>query len=94
MRKLYNEVDSQGSLHNYSSMCYWRRVRNIYKHCGHAVNQPDEEIKCDMTTCIFSPAHPEDCLGCSKTCWQYHQYPQQYSPHVDRLCPACTAAQA
>lgn len=25
MRKLYSKVDSQGSLHRYSSMCYWRR---------------------------------------------------------------------
>ncbi|KAF9568954.1 hypothetical protein CPC08DRAFT_678528, partial [Agrocybe pediades] len=66
-------------------------VRNVYKKCGHGITLPDEEIKCDLTTCKFSPAHPRDCQPprCTQTCWQYHQYPQQYSPHIDKLCPAC-----
>ncbi|KAF7775897.1 hypothetical protein Agabi119p4_4290 [Agaricus bisporus var. burnettii] len=72
-------------------MCYWRRVRNVYKRCGHAQNMQDEEIKCDLMKCRFSPAHPAECQPpiCKETCWQYRQYPQQYSPHIDRLCPDC-----
>ncbi|KAJ3722525.1 hypothetical protein C8R42DRAFT_45518 [Lentinula raphanica] len=72
-------------------MCYWRRVRNIYTRCGHGVNLPEEEIKCDLVNCKFSPAHRPNCPNCSQTCWQYRQYPQQYSPHIDRLCPTCSA---
>ncbi|KAH7911564.1 hypothetical protein BJ138DRAFT_902864 [Hygrophoropsis aurantiaca] len=65
-------------------MCYWRRVRNTYKVCGHVINLPDEEIKCDLPSCKFSRKHPPNCgpPHCSKTCWQYHQYPQQYSMSV------------
>ncbi|KAF8557053.1 hypothetical protein OG21DRAFT_1436078 [Imleria badia] len=61
-------------------MCYWRRVRNTYRACGHVVTLPDEEIKCDLRNCKFSPRHAQNCLPpqCTKTCWQYHQYPQQY----------------
>ncbi|KAF6762182.1 hypothetical protein DFP72DRAFT_598082 [Ephemerocybe angulata] len=72
-------------------MCYYRRVRNVYRHCGHGVTLPDEEIKCDLPNCKFSPSHPKECQGpqCIKSCWQYHQYPQQYSPHIDRPCPQC-----
>ncbi|KAF8076607.1 hypothetical protein FPV67DRAFT_423778 [Lyophyllum atratum] len=54
-------------------MCYWRRVRNVYKKCGHGVTLPDEEIRCDLVNCKFSPAHPKDCRPpqCLQTCWQY-----------------------
>ncbi|KAH8114250.1 hypothetical protein DFH11DRAFT_1596760 [Phellopilus nigrolimitatus] len=56
-------------------MCHWRRVTNYYKRCK------------------FSPNHPIDCLppNCQRTCWQYRQYPEQYTPHLDRFCPACMA---
>ncbi|KAL4264983.1 hypothetical protein AB1N83_000310 [Pleurotus pulmonarius] len=76
-----------------SAMCYLRQVRNIYKRCNHGVTQPDEEIKCNLVNCKFSPHHPPDCQGqqCIRTCWQYRQFPQQYSPHIDKLCPACEA---
>ncbi|KAG2042227.1 hypothetical protein BDR03DRAFT_944872 [Suillus americanus] len=61
-------------------MCYWRRVRNCYKGCGHSINLPDEEIKCDLRNCKFSPKHSPTCIPpqCTKACWQYRQYPQQY----------------
>ncbi|KAF9057996.1 hypothetical protein BJ165DRAFT_1521324 [Panaeolus papilionaceus] len=77
---------------SYSDMCYWRRVRNIYKKCGHGVTLPDEEIKCDLVNCKFSPAHPNDCNPpqCTQSCWQYRQFPQQYSPHIDKACPQCS----
>ncbi|KAJ7721172.1 hypothetical protein DFH07DRAFT_858037 [Mycena maculata] len=53
-------------------MCYWRQVRNLYIQCGHAVNLVDEEIKCDLVRCRFSPVHPKNCAGqaCIRTCWQ------------------------
>ncbi|KAF9478158.1 hypothetical protein BDN70DRAFT_809379, partial [Pholiota conissans] len=49
-------------------------------------------IKCDLVNCKFSPAHPKTCQppSCTQTCWQYHQYPQQYSPHIEKACPACS----
>ncbi|KAG5728502.1 hypothetical protein E4T56_gene19503 [Termitomyces sp. T112] len=74
-------------------MCYWRRVRNYYKKCGHGITLPDEEIQCDLINCKFSSTHSKDCVPpqCQRTCWQYRQYPQQYSPHIDRLCPNCEA---
>ncbi|TFK28878.1 hypothetical protein FA15DRAFT_633434, partial [Coprinopsis marcescibilis] len=48
-------------------------------------------IKCDLPTCKFSLTHPKSCQPpqCKKTCWQYHQYPQQYSPHINKRCPDC-----
>ncbi|TFK71774.1 hypothetical protein BDN72DRAFT_764355, partial [Pluteus cervinus] len=48
-------------------------------------------IKCDLVNCRFSPVHPSTCQApqCTQTCWQYRQFPQQYSPHLDKLCPAC-----
>ncbi|KZP07757.1 hypothetical protein FIBSPDRAFT_803713, partial [Athelia psychrophila] len=48
-------------------------------------------ITCDLERCIFSPAHPPSCTppSCKKTCWQYHQYPQQYAPNLDSVCPKC-----
>ncbi|KAG1783091.1 hypothetical protein EV702DRAFT_1060200 [Suillus placidus] len=72
-------------------MCYWRRVRNYYKGCGHSINLPDEEIKCDLRNCKFSPKHSPTCIPpqCSKVCWQYRQYPQQYAPQIDKRCPKC-----
>ncbi|KAI0346808.1 hypothetical protein BDW22DRAFT_1321515, partial [Trametopsis cervina] len=50
-------------------------------------------IKCESTTCKFSPVHPPDCVppSCSQTCWQYRQYPEQYSPHIGAVCPHCAA---
>ncbi|OAX43996.1 hypothetical protein K503DRAFT_730208 [Rhizopogon vinicolor AM-OR11-026] len=73
-------------------MCYWRRVHNFYKGCGHTINLPDEEIKCDLRNCKFSPKHPPTCMPpqCSTMCWQYRQYPQQYGPHIDKKCPKCS----
>ncbi|KAI0787025.1 hypothetical protein BC629DRAFT_1514431 [Irpex lacteus] len=86
-------------------MCKMRRVRNVYK-CGHAIN----EIKCESTRCKFSPMHPPDCRPpqCTQTCWQYHQYPEQYckslsqdfegllrhgiAPHIGTVCAQCAAA--
>ncbi|KIJ70152.1 hypothetical protein HYDPIDRAFT_121632 [Hydnomerulius pinastri MD-312] len=49
------------------------------------------QIKCDLRNCKFSPKHPPSCLPpqCTKTCWQYHQYPQQYAPQIDKKCPKC-----
>ncbi|KII94925.1 hypothetical protein PLICRDRAFT_33756 [Plicaturopsis crispa FD-325 SS-3] len=71
-------------------MCYLRQVRNVYSKCGHGITLPDEEIKCDLRNCKFSPVHPKNCgPRCSQTCWQYRQFPQQYSPKIDRLCPDC-----
>ncbi|KIL70219.1 hypothetical protein M378DRAFT_67612, partial [Amanita muscaria Koide BX008] len=48
-------------------------------------------IKCYSAICKFSPSHPSDCVApqCARTCWQYRQFPQQYSPHLTRLCPTC-----
>ncbi|KAF9534753.1 hypothetical protein CPB83DRAFT_754656, partial [Crepidotus variabilis] len=53
-------------------------------------------IQCDLATCKFSPAHPSNCRPpkCTQTCWQYRQFPQQYSPKIDRNCPACANAGA
>ncbi|KAJ8595829.1 hypothetical protein M405DRAFT_279210 [Rhizopogon salebrosus TDB-379] len=74
-------------------MCYFRRVRNVYTRCGHAVNLHDELIVCDSPRCRFSPNHPSTCVlpVCRQTCCQYRQYPQQYSPNIDRACPDCEA---
>ncbi|GJE84249.1 hypothetical protein PsYK624_003250 [Phanerochaete sordida] len=75
-------------------MCKYRRVRNVYTQCGHGVNLPEVEINCELDNCVFSARHPEDCQGeaCRNRCWQYHQYPEQYSPNINTLCPACQAA--
>ncbi|KAF8450485.1 hypothetical protein L210DRAFT_2393079 [Boletus edulis BED1] len=67
-----------------------------YPHVGHAdgLVSPvvDEEIKCDLRNCKFSPKHTPDCAPpqCTQTCWQYHQYPQQYLPQIDKKCPKCS----
>ncbi|KAG1778344.1 hypothetical protein EV702DRAFT_1095817, partial [Suillus placidus] len=73
---------------------YWRHVRNVYLRCGHTFNIPDESIVCDDSRCKFSPNHPATCLPptCKSTCRQYRQYPQQYSPNINRFCPACEQA--
>ncbi|KAF8889804.1 hypothetical protein BD779DRAFT_1438836, partial [Infundibulicybe gibba] len=68
-------------------------VRNVYLRCGHAetlVSTP-EQIMCESRTCKFSVHHPPTCVPprCTETCWQYRQYPEQYSPNLDRLCPSC-----
>ncbi|KIK93449.1 hypothetical protein PAXRUDRAFT_145081 [Paxillus rubicundulus Ve08.2h10] len=49
------------------------------------------QIKCDLRHCKFSPKHPPNCVPpqCTKTCWQYRQYPQQYAPQIDNKCPKC-----
>ncbi|TRM56997.1 hypothetical protein BD626DRAFT_412681 [Schizophyllum amplum] len=75
-------------------MCRFRRVRNVFLRCGHAESLPDQLIECESTTCKFSPNHPPTCRPptCTKTCWQYRQYPEQYSPNIDRYCPACAVA--
>ncbi|KAJ3794784.1 hypothetical protein GGU11DRAFT_279784 [Lentinula aff. detonsa] len=73
-------------------MCRRRHVRNIYLKCGHAVNLPEQEVSCENEHCKFSPFHPNVCPNCTKTCWQYHQYPEQYSPQINSFCPACQAA--
>ncbi|KAI0344948.1 hypothetical protein BDW22DRAFT_980714 [Trametopsis cervina] len=72
-------------------MCFRRQVCYIYRRCGHAYTMPDEIIVCASTTCIFSPNHPAHCTGpsCKKTCWQYRQPSEQYSPQLDELCPRC-----
>ncbi|THH21457.1 hypothetical protein EW146_g100 [Bondarzewia mesenterica] len=54
-------------------MCHVRRVKNIYLHCGHAVELPEELIRCESVTCKFSAYHPPTCRPptCKTTCWQY-----------------------
>ncbi|KAH9939981.1 hypothetical protein B0H21DRAFT_697906, partial [Amylocystis lapponica] len=51
------------------------------------------QIQCESRTCKFSPNHPRNCVPprCSGTCWQYHQWPQQFSPQIDAFCPDCIA---
>ncbi|THU90720.1 hypothetical protein K435DRAFT_968547, partial [Dendrothele bispora CBS 962.96] len=40
--------------------------------------------------CKFSVRHPPDCgPNCSRTCWQYRQFPEQYHPHLNSFCPGC-----
>ncbi|GAW03956.1 hypothetical protein F5879DRAFT_183868 [Lentinula edodes] len=73
-------------------MCRRRHVRNLYLKCGHAVNLPEQEISCENEHCKFSPFHPKNCPNCTRTCWQYHQYPEQYTPQINSFCPACQAA--
>ncbi|KAF8136330.1 hypothetical protein EV363DRAFT_1319320 [Boletus edulis] len=72
-------------------MCYWRRVQNTYKRCGHAYDLPDQMIECDNQHCRFSPTHPSTCVPpvCTETCWQFRQFPQQYTPQIDAFCPVC-----
>ncbi|TFK65173.1 hypothetical protein BDN72DRAFT_773705, partial [Pluteus cervinus] len=71
-------------------------VRNVYLRCGHADNMVRIVVQCDDPQCIFSTSHPPTCGGpsCRQTCWQYRQYPEQYSPNIDRYCPICSAALA
>ncbi|KAK0453876.1 hypothetical protein EV421DRAFT_716983 [Armillaria borealis] len=59
--------------------------------CGHGVTLPDQEIRCNLVNCKFSTTHPGHCRPptCTKNCWQYRQYPQQYSPNIDGYCPQC-----
>ncbi|KAN0075560.1 hypothetical protein V8E55_011583 [Tylopilus felleus] len=75
-------------------MCRWRHVRNVYLACGHAFTLPEELIVCENRNCKFSPNHPRDCVApkCKQTCWQYRQYPQQYSPNINSVCPTCQQA--
>ncbi|PAV21263.1 hypothetical protein PNOK_0389000 [Pyrrhoderma noxium] len=76
-------------------MCCWRKVRNVYARCGHSIKLPDEHIDCYSPTCRFSVAHPPTCgpPKCLDSCWQYHQYPQQYAPQIDDWCPDCALKQ-
>jgi len=39
------------------------------------------QIQCSDRFCRFSTAHPNTCVppSCTKTCWSYRQFPQQYS---------------
>ncbi|KJA29898.1 hypothetical protein HYPSUDRAFT_245224 [Hypholoma sublateritium FD-334 SS-4] len=66
----------------------WRPF--IMNHSGRFNWRP--QIKCDLPNCKFSPAHPSSCRPpkCTESCWQYRQYPQQYSPHIDSACPTCS----
>ncbi|KAK0457908.1 uncharacterized protein EV420DRAFT_1545228, partial [Desarmillaria tabescens] len=76
-------------------MCRRRQVRNVYLQCGHAVNLPEIYIRCEESNCKFSIFHPASCKApaCLRTCWQYHRYPEQYSPHIDSYCPSCSSYQ-
>ncbi|KAJ7490934.1 hypothetical protein FB451DRAFT_1514121 [Mycena latifolia] len=69
-------------------------VRNLYRRCGHAENLPPVEIQCGSTHCKFSPNHPQGCVppACTRTCNQYHLYPEQYTPTIDGFCSSCTRA--
>ncbi|KAL4067600.1 hypothetical protein J3A83DRAFT_3692940 [Scleroderma citrinum] len=62
-------------------MCHWRRVQNTYKRCGHVFDLPDEMVQCENRYCKFSAMHPSTCVPpkCIETCWQYRQFPQQYT---------------
>ncbi|KAF7371929.1 hypothetical protein MVEN_00050800 [Mycena venus] len=72
-------------------MCRWRHVRNLFTRCGHAENLPPVEVKCSSTRCKFSPNHSSGCVppACTRTCNQYHLYPEQYNPNIDGFCSAC-----
>ncbi|PBK79037.1 hypothetical protein ARMGADRAFT_951439, partial [Armillaria gallica] len=72
-------------------------VRNVYLECGHAINlvRPLHfDVRCEDSNCKFSPFHPENCKPptCLQTCWQYHRYPEQYSPNINGYCPTCCQA--
>ncbi|KAJ6456937.1 hypothetical protein C8R45DRAFT_1033915 [Mycena sanguinolenta] len=73
-------------------MCRWRLVHNLYLRCGHAENLPPIEVKCGNKDCKFSPNHPPSCVppSCRQSCNQYHQFPEQYTPHLDEVCSSCT----
>ncbi|PBK91109.1 hypothetical protein ARMGADRAFT_1111058 [Armillaria gallica] len=72
-------------------MCRRRQVRNIYTRCGHAYTLPEEYIQCEQSNCKFSLFHPASCKppACLRTCW-HRRFPEQYSPHIDSYCPACS----
>ncbi|KAL1755160.1 hypothetical protein FB107DRAFT_214238 [Schizophyllum commune] len=69
-------------------------VCHVYLLCGHVENMPDQLIMCTSRTCKFSPNHPSTCVPpeCTRTCWQYRQYPEQYSPNLNAYCPTCSAS--
>ncbi|KAJ7642864.1 hypothetical protein B0H17DRAFT_960007, partial [Mycena rosella] len=69
-------------------------VRNLYLRCGHAESLVNRSVQCGSSNCKFSPNHPPHCVPplCSRTCHQYHLYPEQYTPNVNGFCPACTRA--
>ncbi|KAK0193093.1 hypothetical protein F5146DRAFT_1042881 [Armillaria mellea] len=75
-------------------MCRRRHVRNFYLRCRHAIDLPEEIIRCDQSDCKFSLFHPATCKPpvCSQTCWQYLRFPEQYSPNIDGYCPFCSQA--
>ncbi|KAJ7192511.1 hypothetical protein GGX14DRAFT_480002 [Mycena pura] len=68
-------------------MCRWRQVRNLYLRCGHS----EGLIKCASTHCKFSPNHPAHCVppSCTRTCNQYHLFPERYTPNIDGYCSSC-----
>ncbi|KAJ7671297.1 hypothetical protein DFH06DRAFT_1320089 [Mycena polygramma] len=74
------------------TMCRWRQVRNLYLRCGHHENLPPVEVKCISPRCKFSPNHPAGCVppSCTRTCVQYHLYPEQYNPNIDGYCSTCS----
>ncbi|KZT33021.1 hypothetical protein SISSUDRAFT_993506 [Sistotremastrum suecicum HHB10207 ss-3] len=49
------------------------------------------QLQCDNRYCKFSTTHPADCVppNCTRTCWQYRQYPQIYQPQINGHCPNC-----
>ncbi|KAJ7612092.1 hypothetical protein FB45DRAFT_306970 [Roridomyces roridus] len=77
-------------------MCRYRHVRNQYLRCGHAESLPPVEIQCGSTHCKFSPNHPPGCAppSCTRTCNQYHLFPEHYNPTIDSYCSVCTRARS
>ncbi|KAJ7612082.1 hypothetical protein FB45DRAFT_939826 [Roridomyces roridus] len=75
-------------------MCRFRNVQNYYIKCGHWETLPS--IPCESIHCKFSPEHPSDCVPpqCTRTCNQYHLFPENYTPQIDGLCPACIGDRA
>lgn len=75
-------------------MCCRRRVHNFYTVCGHTHILPEELVECDSRWCKFSRNHSPNCTDCKNTCWQYRQYPQHYTPHINGKCQECLRAEA
>ncbi|CAK5262836.1 unnamed protein product [Mycena citricolor] len=88
-------------LHAVRAQQTWDEMTHIFTRCGHAISLVDEEIKCDLVRCKFSPAHPKGCTGqaCMRTCWQYNivsAIAEQIAdltgclaPHLKKRCESC-----
>ncbi|KIP09130.1 hypothetical protein PHLGIDRAFT_51166, partial [Phlebiopsis gigantea 11061_1 CR5-6] len=50
-------------------------------HENSTLTSARSQIQCDDRFCKFSTTHPPDCVSprCTDTCWQYRQFPQQFS---------------